>query len=132
MSPSQVVLQLESFKHCNSLPADGSILCPVQAFREYLDVRPSASRHAQFFLTQSGSPLTYDTVRTNLQAQCKALGLRELKLNTHSFRIGRATDLFLAGVSIETIKVWGRWKSDAIYKYLKPLILLLPGAGRTR
>ena len=41
------------------------------------------------------------------------------KLKGHSFRQGGAQSLFDAGVSIEDIKIFGRWKSDAFRAYIE-------------
>ena len=37
----------------------------------------------------------------------------------HSFRIGRSMDLLKAGVSVETIRKLGWWKSNIVYRYLR-------------
>ena len=37
----------------------------------------------------------------------------------HSFRQGGAQSLFDAGVSIEDIKIFGRWRSDAFRRYIE-------------
>ena len=39
--------------------------------------------------------------------------------DTHSLHIRRATDLYKSGSKVETIKQLGRWKSSAVYNYLK-------------
>jgi hypothetical protein len=41
------------------------------------------------------------------------------KFGGQSMRRGGASAAFRSGVSIEVIKVMGRWRSDAIYDYLK-------------
>ena len=50
--------------------------------------------------------------------------LQKLKLNAdlynvHSLRIGHCGDLLKMGVSVETIKKIGRWKSNAVFNYLR-------------
>ena len=40
----------------------------------------------------------------------------------HSFRGGRTSDLANMGYSIDQIKALGRWKFNAVYRYLKKLI----------
>ena len=35
----------------------------------------------------------------------------------HGIRLGHVTDLLNLGVSVETIKKLGRWKSNAVYVY---------------
>ena len=40
--------------------------------------------------------------------------------NTHSFRIGKASDMAKAGASKTQIALAGRWRSNAYLKYIKP------------
>ena len=42
-----------------------------------------------------------------------------LHFKTHSFRIGRATDLAAEGVNADTIKMMGRWSSNVFCKYIR-------------
>ena len=49
-----------------------------------------------------------------------AIGLTPGDYASHSLRRSGATHLFLNGVPVETIRIIGDWRSDAIYKYLKP------------
>ena len=41
------------------------------------------------------------------------------RYSTSAFRSGRASDLLDMGVSVETIRKVGRWKSTAVYTYLR-------------
>ena len=95
--------------------------CPVEWAIKYIRYRPPI-RHVneQFLIFNDG---------TNLQAQHLRQLLRNIITNsfqldgclydTHSFRIGRATDLFRAKIPVDQIKNLGRWKSNAVYKYLR-------------
>ena len=58
-------------------------------------------------------------VRNVLSTCLRNIGLNPDHYGTHSFRIGRATDQFKQGYSVERIKREGRWESDAVYKYLR-------------
>ena len=71
------------------------------------------------FIFRDGSPVRPQHARSVLKMALKNLQLDPSLYNTHSFRIGRATDLFKKGFSLEQIKQYGRWKSNAIYKYLR-------------
>ncbi|KAH3876406.1 hypothetical protein DPMN_000246 [Dreissena polymorpha] len=44
---------------------------------------------------------------------------RVFQVRTHSFRIGRATDLATQGITTETIMVLDRWKSTAYESYIR-------------
>ena len=54
-----------------------------------------------------------------LKRAIKAIGLDPNLYSIHSMRLGRGTDLEKQGISIPLIKKIGRWKSNAVYKYLK-------------
>ena len=41
------------------------------------------------------------------------------KMGLHAFRSGGASAAAAAGVSLREIKLHGRWKSDAVYAYIK-------------
>ena len=48
------------------------------------------------------------------------MGLPASEYNTHSLRRSGASHLFTAGLPLHAIKVIGDWKSDCVFKYLKP------------
>ena len=52
------------------------------------------------------------------------------RYNTHSFRIGRTTNMMLEGYSEAQIKVAGRWISNAFIRYSRPSILTFWSLGR--
>ena len=94
--------------------------CPYKLLRLYSQVRPPYSQDSeQFFVFRDGSPVT-----AALLHSCFKKALKKEKFNTnlyclHGIRAGRAVDLLKLGLSIETIKDLGRWKSNAVFKYLK-------------
>ena len=73
----------------------------------------------ELFVFVDHSPVRPRHVRTLLRVLLKRIGLNEKLYDTHSLRIGRATDLMKQGKTIEEIKRMGRWKSNAVYRYLK-------------
>ena len=76
-----------------------------------------------FFVLQDGSPLEATQVRNVLRKLIKLLNLNEKLYDTHLLRIGRSSDLFKQGFSIDTIKKLGCWKSNAVYTYIKTHVL---------
>ena len=58
-------------------------------------------------------------VRWTLKRLLRRLKLNDKLYNTHSFRIGRATDLKKTGTPVDDIKMLGRWRSNAVFKYIK-------------
>ena len=94
--------------------------CPFKVLKDYLNQRPAAKQeNEQFFVFSDNSPVSAPQLRLIFKKFIKAIGLQSQLYNIHSFRIGRSSDLFKLGVSVETIKKIGRWKSNAIFKYLR-------------
>ena len=57
-------------------------------------------------------------LREIVRKTLKAAGFESLLYSVHSLRGGCSFDLLQAGLTIETIKRLGRWKSNAVYAYL--------------
>ena len=94
--------------------------CPYTITREYLNVRGDYSDdNDPLFIFRDGTPVSAAAARKFLKTLLKRLQLNPALYGTHSFRIGRATDLQKAGYSVDKIKQLGRWRSNAVYKYLK-------------
>ncbi|PSS31945.1 hypothetical protein PHLCEN_2v2272 [Hermanssonia centrifuga] len=66
---------------------------------------------------RSRSPLSRSVFLNRLKTAAKDAGVPGP--SGHSFRIGGTLEYLLAGVSFETVKVAGRWKSDAFLIYLR-------------
>ena len=95
--------------------------CPVEWTKSYISLRdPILDEEEQFLVFHDGSKVKPTHLRNLLREIIKTdLNLNAKLYDTHSFRIGRATDLFKHGMPIEDIKQLGRWKSNAVYKYLR-------------
>ena len=96
-------------------PSPGHRWCPVASLRRYLEVRPTSP--GPFFISPKGIPLTRAKLASKLKASLEAVGIPSSNFNTHSLRVGRATDLALQGASDATIRATGRWTSNAFLKY---------------
>jgi Phage integrase family len=48
-------------------------------------------------------------------------GIKNVHVSGHSLRISGATQMAMAGVPFDVIKVIGRWKSDAVLRYIRSL-----------
>ena len=72
------------------------------------------------FITNHDTPLAMQEFRREFRNTIRLLGLDPSKFNTHSFRIGGATELFRRGVSVDVIKKLGRWKGDTFEMYTRP------------
>lgn len=99
------------------IPEDSSPVCPVRAMSQFLSVRP----HNQgiFFSHLNNNPVTktqFNAVLTKCINKCHLSG----NFKSHSFRIGRATDLAVQGHSSKVIMKLGRWSSDCYKLYIRP------------
>ena len=94
--------------------------CPFTLVRNFLQIRGDyALDGEQFFIMADKSPVAPVQVRNMLRMLITALNLNPQVYDCHSFRIGRSTDLLKFGFDVETIKRLGRWKSNAVYKYMR-------------
>lgn len=91
-------------------------LCCVRAVQHYLSIRPH-SRY--FFCHVNGAPLTRTQFSGILTKAIRVISLPTELYSSHSFRIGRATDLAAKGVSSDAIKKLGRWRSNAVERYIR-------------
>ena len=93
---------------------------PVETIKGYLSNRPAyKSNKEQFLVFNNNAPLLDTHVRVLLKELLRTLNLDADLYNTHSFRIGQATDLRKNKVPVDNIKNKGRWKSSAVYNYLR-------------
>lgn len=95
-----------------------SPLCPLKVVRDYLAVRPSCL--GSFLLHLDGSVLMRFQFSAILKKSLVALNLGHLKITSHSFRIGAATEAAKFGLHSDAIKRIGRWESDRFKIYVRP------------
>ena len=94
-----------------------SVVCPVKAVLPYLEIRGSTP--GSLFSLEDITSLTRIQFETLLSATLKRAGLDETKYNTHSFRIGAATSVKMAGITDLHIQKQGRRKSWAYQSYIR-------------
>lgn len=94
----------------------GKQLCPVKSLSEYLNLRPNI--RGPLFCHINGDPVTRGQFAAVLGKCIKVTNLSGI-FKSHSFRIGRATDLAAAGVQPWAIMKMGRWSSDAYKLYIR-------------
>ena len=93
--------------------------CPVEWTKRFIQLRGPTTEGENFLTLRDKSPVSASLLRNTLRNIITEFDLDATLYDTHSFRIGRASDLSKSGVSVEVIKNLGRWKSNAVYKYLK-------------
>ena len=72
-----------------------------------------------FFCHADLKPVTRYQFCSVLSQACKLVGMNSKTIKSHSFRIGRATDLAKRNVSDDTIKQMGRWTSNSFSRYIR-------------
>ena len=93
---------------------------PFELLRHYARVHgPYRQDNETFFTFADGSPIPTQCLSKCLKMMVKHAGFDPVLYGTHSFCTGRSCDLLKLGLSVETIKKLGRWKSNAVFKYLK-------------
>ena len=97
-----------------------SQFCPFRAASDFSKRRRHyESDCEQFFIYRDGSPVTPPQLRSILKQLIKIAKIDPKFYSVHCIRAGRMKNLFDMGVSVETIIKIGRWKSSAVYTYLK-------------
>ena len=94
--------------------------CPFKKSREYLAIRGNYESDTDpFFIFQGNIPVEPFHVRKTLKETLSALNLNPKMYKFHGFRAGRATDMAKFNVPLLKIRSAGRWRSNAVFKYIK-------------
>ena len=72
-----------------------------------------------FFIFRDGMWLKSSHLRMVLCKTLTNLNLNPKLYSVHSLRIGRTMDLFQYGYTVDQIKKIGRWKSNAVFRYIR-------------
>jgi integrase len=131
LNPSSANIKFNSFKHSGRRTPtvilqkdDSSTSCPVRTLRDYLNIR---GNHAgPLFTNSSKLPIDRANFSKILKDVAQVIGLDPTYYNTHSFRVGRATQLAEDQHSPSTIQSAGRWNSSAYLQYIRPNHITLP------
>jgi hypothetical protein len=102
----------------------------VSAARRYLHLcnhnAPPETPICAYYTPDSPLPTSISSrhVTFTLREEARKIGFQKLgffphEIGSHSLRSGGAMTLHLAGVSEHTIKIIGRWRSDAFLIYLQ-------------
>lgn len=92
-------------------------LCPFRAIEMFLIHRPSIS--GPFFCHADRTPVTRSQFSAVLARCISRVRPGCVGIKSHSFRIGRASQLAALGLSEEKIRVLGRWHSGAFRTYIR-------------
>ena len=114
-------LKLLSCKHSSKPSPLIEVKCTkkiIRLYNLYLSLRPN--KNGPFFINENGLSITRPQLVKVLKSQLTHLNYDATLYNTHSFRIGRASDMATEGYSENQIAMVGRWNSDAYKRYIKP------------
>ena len=122
--PQKVKISANRSKQCGSSQKakkpGQSHFCPFKVFCDYMVLRGGyESAEEQLFIFRNKVPLNPSQVRLVLKTCLDRVGLNANLFDCHSFRAGRTTDLVKLGYSIEQVQRLGRWKSNAVFRYIK-------------
>ena len=125
---NSLVIDFTSFKFSTSiipihLQIKDTLSCPVTLYQRYISHHPR--KDGPVFVHSNGKPLSRNYVVKSIKLALQAISYDSSLFKTHSFRIGRATDMFLEGFSDYQIQLAGNWKSAAFRKYIKPRLIRL-------
>jgi hypothetical protein len=109
--------------HCN-----GDSLCPVAAFKNHLDVNSSVSSTSTLFAYCSSSGKSKNLLKHEFLDFVTKIWSSAMLAHVlgHSFRIGGAVELLLAGVPPEIVAATGGWTSLAFLLYWRRMDEILP------
>lgn len=114
-------ITFKSYKHSKNNSSIIAIYCDkkmIQLFNDFKKIR--GSHKGPLFCHTDQTPFTRGEIAKLLKSHLQILNYDISMYNTHSFRIGLATDMCNSGFSELQIKQVGRWNSDAYKKYLRP------------
>ena len=99
--------------------ATGKDLCPVRAMVHYLSLRGTTPGFLFRYVYMNGKLLTKDKLVSKMRAVLMNAGIDSSKYAGHSFIIGAATTAASQGIPDSTIKMLGRWTSNAYTAYIR-------------
>ena len=96
------------------------MLCPFVILRNYVQARQSIKNHSEvFFVFKDRSAIPPSGLWGVLHKCLVRAGFDAKLYSFHSLRSDHASDMMKMGISVETIKKIRRWKSNAIFCYLR-------------
>jgi site-specific recombinase XerD len=99
-------------------PVVNCCTCPVRLFWKYLEWR--GREKGLLFGAAQGGRLSTQAITSICQRMVAAAGL-QVRVSSHSLRVGGATAAMMAGLTREQIMTIGGWSSAAVDRYLPAL-----------
>ena len=106
--------------HSSNTESNRNKYCPFSLLNNYAQASGNFRTESEtFFIFRDHSPVTPRHMRSCLKKALKNAGFNHNLYRTHSLCAGRTCDLYKLGLSVETIKKLGRWRSNAVFRYLR-------------
>ena len=99
----------------------GNSLCPVLAIFNSFQLTANASPDGPAFLFKTNGqlkPMTSDVFLRRVRTCLSQAGICPDNISNHSYRRGGATFCYAIGLSAESIKMLGDWKSNCYQRYI--------------
>lgn len=123
-------IKFRSYKHSGidcpvlQLQETMSSHCPVKNLSTFLVLR--GSKPGPLIATAFGRALSRNEMSKVLKSAIQFCGYDPQLYDTHSFRVGRVSQLAADNAPDSVIRATGRWKSNAYLQYIRPQAILLP------
>lgn len=102
----------------NELHESNKEICPVRALVRLIKHKADESGDDELFGLEGKSiRITYKKAMHWTREALSVAGFNARKYGTHSFRIGATTSAFAIGMSVDEVKMLGRWSSNAVERY---------------
>ena len=124
----QLILHSSKMHSCSDLPQKVMLIfneeikvhCPLKILSDFIEVRPKRKDDEEpLFIFKDRVPIKPYHLRLILKNSIKANGFDENLYAMHSLGIGRCSVLMKMKVPIQEIKFFRRWRSNAVYKYIR-------------
>ena len=93
--------------------------CPYELIQQFTQVRGSYRTNLEpYFVFLDRCPVKPQQMGRFLKLMIKHAGFDETLYGTNFLCAGRTCDLYKLGLSVETIKKLGHWRSNAVFQYL--------------
>ena len=94
--------------------------CSYDILHHYIELREGIQNvNEPFFIFRDSTAVNSHQLCKTLKIILDLSGFDSSKYSSHSFHVGHCCDLLKAGLSIETIKKLGCWKSNVVFNCLK-------------
>lgn len=121
----QLTIHFSSYKHSplypdsHSLSGSNSPYCPIKILNQFLAARGNSP--GPLFLIK-GKAVSRPLFCSKLKIVLDLVGEQNAHFSSHSFRIGAATHWANEGKSDLQIRRLGRWRSDAMLRYIRGIV----------